>query len=345
MGRGIRVLTVSLGIIVGIPIVAMLISWIISSPYSGEELAKEKGFRYPLVIAHRGASELAPENTVASFTLARELGADYVETDVQRTKDGVLIVFHDDDPERTTSVKQVFPGREKEPIGSFTYQELRQLEVGSWFNTTFPARARKKFAELRIPTFEEYIDALTEGDNRPGLFIELKNPANYPGVEQQIVDVLIQRGILDDNAAVVVEEPRDTRSVASGLGKRRVVFLSFDEDSLFTLQRIAPAVTRLYVANESDAREKGGFGGLVETAVQLDAELGPVGYMAWPWNARQAHGQNRLFFVWTIDKDIHIRLISFFGADGLITNRCHRYLEYLGRGVMVDPQTVLSRYN
>ena len=74
-------------------------------------LAAANGIPHPAVIAHRGASFDAPESTAASYKLARDLGADYLEMDLQRSKDGVLFALHDDNLQRTTDVASKFPER------------------------------------------------------------------------------------------------------------------------------------------------------------------------------------------------------------------------------------------
>jgi glycerophosphoinositol inositolphosphodiesterase len=87
----------------------------------------------PRLIAHRGASFLAPENTLTAMELAAALGAYGLESDVRLTSDGVPILLHDDTFERTTDVAVVFPGREKQPAESFSWVEVQQLNAGSWF--------------------------------------------------------------------------------------------------------------------------------------------------------------------------------------------------------------------
>ena len=97
------------------------------------------------LIAHRGASAYAPENTLPAYRLALRQGADYVEQDLQITKDGVLVCLHDLTLERTTDVAKVFPGRfRKEPGGTrrwyvsdFTLAEIKQLDAGAWFGEKF----------------------------------------------------------------------------------------------------------------------------------------------------------------------------------------------------------------
>ncbi len=129
---------------------------------SGKALSAAAGVPWPAVIAHRGASYDAPEETAAAYLLARDLGADYLEADVQRSRDGVLVALHDDTLERTTDVAEVFPGRAKDPVSSFSLAELKRLDAGSWFNRAFPERARPGFVGLRILTLDEMLD-IAEG--------------------------------------------------------------------------------------------------------------------------------------------------------------------------------------
>src|SRR5215510_2938445 len=103
-----------------------------------------------ILVAHRGASAYAPEHTVEAYRLAIEQGADFVEQDLQITKDGVLICMHDLTLERTTNVEELFPDRfrtdvtEDQPqtaspakhwyVSDFTLAEIKKLDAGSWFN-------------------------------------------------------------------------------------------------------------------------------------------------------------------------------------------------------------------
>ena len=82
-------------------------------------------------IAHRGASGTTPENTLTAIQRGVEIGADFVEVDVQRSADGELILFHDPTLERTTDVEEVFPQRLPYRTGDFTLTELRQFDAGS----------------------------------------------------------------------------------------------------------------------------------------------------------------------------------------------------------------------
>lgn len=144
----------------------------------------------PWVIAHRGASAYAPENTLPAFALAIEQRATFVELDLQRTRDGALVLLHDTTLERTTDVEEVFPYRARQvavkgetrqqwPLADFTLAEIRRLDAGRWFDA--------RFAGTRIPTFAETITAVR---GRTGLFIELKAPERYPGIEAAMLDEL-----------------------------------------------------------------------------------------------------------------------------------------------------------
>ena len=152
--------------------------------------------RTPWLIAHRGASAYAPENTVPSFRLGADQGATFIEFDLQLTKDRQIVCLHDETLERTTDVEEVFPDRFRSVAGAngqttkrwmlvdFTLAEIRRLDAGSWFDA--------KFKGTRIPTFAETIDALR---GRSGLFIELKAPEKYEGIEQMILDELKAKGL------------------------------------------------------------------------------------------------------------------------------------------------------
>jgi glycerophosphoryl diester phosphodiesterase len=115
------------------------------------------------VIAHRGASGVAPENTLAAFQRAVELGAGFIETDLQLSRDARLVAVHDETLERTTD------GRG--PVSEKTLEELRQLDAGSWFDRRAAAPARS-FAGQRMPVMEEVLAFAREHDI--GLYLEMK---------------------------------------------------------------------------------------------------------------------------------------------------------------------------
>jgi len=143
----------------------------------------------PLLIGHRGASGYAPEHTLVGYELAIKQGADFVEQDLQITKDGVLICLHDAELDRTTNVAAIFPGRatlrDAFETGTpkrgfytvdFTLAEIKRLDAGSWYNKANPFAANKAYVGQQIPTLDETIKFVGK---RAGLYIELKHVPYY----------------------------------------------------------------------------------------------------------------------------------------------------------------------
>lgn len=127
-------------------------------------------------IAHRGAAGYAPENTIAAFDKAIEMKADYIEMDIQRTKDGELVIIHDTSVDRTTDGTGY--------IKDLTSTQLRDLDAGSW--------KAEEFAGEKIPTFDEILDRY---HGKIGILLELKSPELYPGIEESIAQELKDRNL------------------------------------------------------------------------------------------------------------------------------------------------------
>jgi len=280
----------------------------------------------PAVMAHRGASYLAPEETEPAYLLARDLGADYLEMDVQRTKDHVLIAFHDDSFERMTNVAQVFPGRGKSGVEDFALGELKQLDAGSWFNLQHPDRARNKYVGTKILTIEEILKIAESGENKPSLYMETKSPERHPGFEQELVDLLKSHGWLGK----------------FGNGISKVVFQSFDASSLQRLKDLAPEVPRVYLINK-DMVKRSGWDKLIVEAAALGDAIGPAGNVCWPWNLGKAHQAGLLVHVYTINENWQFRLFSFSGADGFFTDHCDALMRYYGRPTLPNPNGILVK--
>lgn len=133
-----------------------------------------------MILAHRGASGYAPENTMAAFRLALELGSDGIELDLQLTKDGYVVICHDEELSRTTNGRGL--------IKDCTLDELRRFDAGSWYGHSFTGE--------RIPTLEEFLELVC--GSRLIVNLEIKNiPYYYGGIEQKIVQAIEQFGMLD----------------------------------------------------------------------------------------------------------------------------------------------------
>lgn len=165
-----------------------------------------------IVIAHRGTEFWAPEESEAAMRWARNIGADYIECDLQKTKDGVILALHDESLLRTTDVEVIYPSRQNDYVSAFTYDELLKLDIGSWFNEANPEQARSSFVGLDILTLDDvlmiaegyrikrdangkrivnrdekgnYVSTQYELDpydsgNRPGIYIEFKESWAQP---------------------------------------------------------------------------------------------------------------------------------------------------------------------
>jgi len=161
----------------------------------------------PLVIAHRGARAHAPENTLAAARLAHNHGADLWELDVCRTRDGILVVMHDDTCARTTDARlhPALAGRAPWPVHELTLDELRGLDAGSWFvegdpfgrialGEVGPGMCRAYKGEP-VPTLAEAL-ALTRS-LRWRVNVEIKDLAGTPGDATVVEEVL---SLVDDHA-------------------------------------------------------------------------------------------------------------------------------------------------
>lgn len=133
-----------------------------------------------LVIAHRGDSKAAPENTLPAFASAIKAGADLVELDYHHSADGVPIVIHDATLDRTTDVQQRWQ-IDKVPVLAKTVTELRQLDAGQWFG--------RQFSGTRLPTLDEAIDCIQAGSMT---LIERK-----AGDARTCIELLRRKGLLD----------------------------------------------------------------------------------------------------------------------------------------------------
>ncbi|MHC1743525.1 MAG: glycerophosphodiester phosphodiesterase [Syntrophobacteraceae bacterium] len=161
-----------------------------------------------LNIAHRGARSLAPENTLAAAAAAFDSGAGLWELDVCATRDGELLVVHDDTLDRTSNVARVFPRRRPWRVCDFSLEEIRQLDFGSWFIRTDPFGQIKanavseaecnRFMGLRAPTLLEAL-VFTQDAGR-AVNIEIKDQRSTPhhdSIARRVVSVVESLGMAD----------------------------------------------------------------------------------------------------------------------------------------------------
>ena len=238
------------------------------------------------VIAHRGSSGAAPENTLAAIRLAIAQKADVVENDIQRTADGELVIVHDTTLARTTDVEQVFPARAPWNVGDFTLAEIKQLDAGSWF--------APEFAGERVPTLEEWVNAVGQ---RAGMLLEPKAPELYPGIE-----------------AVLDKELRSLPAFDRALRADRVVVQSFNHVWLRAYEDLAPDVPvgLLYGTRPTEAD-------IVAAAMwaeQVNPALGAIDRAT----VDQVHANGMEIHVWTVNAGTDMRRAMNWQVDGIITN-------------------------
>ncbi len=138
----------------------------------------------PILIAHRGLLQHAPENTLPAFSSCLELGMGF-ELDIRTTKDGKLVVLHDATLERTTDG----PAR---PLTEFTWDELREFDAGSWFDP--------RFTGLRVPSLEETFALIRERKRRPTL-IALNIKGITQAGEKELVQLLAKYALFEESFA------------------------------------------------------------------------------------------------------------------------------------------------
>jgi len=241
----------------------------------------------PLVVAHRGASADAPENTLAAIRTAAAHGADAVEVDVQRTRDGVPVLMHDETLVRTTDVRTRFPDRAPWRVADLDHAELAELDAGSWKSP--------RFAGERVPTLVEVVrEVHTLGLD---LLLEVKLPQHHPGLVLDVLDAL--RAV-----------PGYLGAAVAGGG---LVVQSFDVPSVRLLKAVEPGIPVGVLG--APWRER-----LPALSGWAD-QVNPWHLTADEDYVRTVHEAGLDCLVWTVDRGLAIRRAAGLGVDGIITNR------------------------
>lgn len=263
-----------------------------------------------LNIGHRGASGYAPEHTFASYDLALQMGADYIEQDLQMTKDGVLVVMHDDTLDRTAR-----PTAESQPgdctglVREKTLAQIKTCDVGSWFNETYPQYARPEYVGLKIPTLEEVFQRYGKEVN---YYIETKNPEADPGMEEELLRLMDKYGL--------------TKPAAK---KWQVLIQSFSAASLQKIHALNPSLPliQLYSSTETSETIQAQLDlvrtyavGIGPSKSDLDAAL--VG---------AAHARCLDVHPYTVNETAEMRALIDLGVDGMFTNFPDRLDALLGK--------------
>lgn len=235
------------------------------------------------IIAHRGASHDAPENTLASFKLGWAQQADGVELDIWLTKDGKILCLHDADTKRTTGVAK--------KVAESTLAELRELDAGTWKDARWKGE--------RLPTLTEALAAIPAGKR---LVIEVKcGPEVLPELARDL-----QAAGKPDSQLVIISFKHDVCAQAKKLfPKIPVLFLaSFKQDK--ATGAWTPTAAQLI----QQAKSAGLDGLNLSFKGPLDAAF-----------IRQVHAAGLKFYVWTVNDAAIARRLLADGADGITTDR------------------------
>ena len=280
----------------------------------------------PLVIAHRGASGHRPEHTVAAYTLAVQMGADFIEPDLVSTKDGVLVARHENEIGGTTDVAEKFPARKTRKVidgdtltgwftEDFTLAELRTLRA----KERLPFRSHAYDGLYAIPTFDEVLalaDSLGRARGRVvGVYPETKHPTYHRSVglplEETLLASLQARGLDDRRAPVFIQSFEDGNlRTLRGQTRVKLVYLTstpLSPDRLRDIATFADAVgvnQRLVVGADSAA---------VPTSLIRDAHAAGLAVHVWTMRSEPAFLAKR----YGGDPVAEVRELVRLGADGI----------------------------
>ena len=260
----------------------------------------------PLIIGHRGAAAVAPENTLISFERAFADGADGIEFDVRLAADGVPVVIHDATLRRTALKR----GR----IAHLSSTELVELDAGTWFNLRYPSKAHPLYAQARIPTLADVFARFKNGEAL--LYVEMKCGAK-------------------DRVPLSVEVVRLIRAheVAS-----RVCVESFDLAAIAEVKRLDAKLRTAALFDRRLSRPAPSARKMIEQAVLCGAEeLALHHSLATRRTVREAARRGLETIIWTADNPAWVRRARSRGVRAIITNDPAGLIEK-GRGEIADEQ-------
>jgi len=268
------------------------------------------------IIAHRGASAYAPENTLAAFRKAIELKAHWFELDCTLSKDNAVVVIHDDTLERTTSG---VPGEVKD----FTLAELKRYDVGSWFDP--------KFAAERFPSLGESLD-LAKG--KIGVYIEIKDSDDDTALMQDIRDAFagqtdvvaahredLVRRIENSGSRNLELTRRVIADVRARSMEKQVVIQSFSPIVCAVALIEAPDLRTELLASSSD-RDPLQWNRFLEWLRLLNPHgFNPNKKDVTETLVRDLHAQGKTIAVWTVNDPADMARLARWGVDALISDK------------------------
>jgi len=297
-------------------------------------LRAPEGLQYGILnIAHRGARAFAPENTLAAFEKAKTHACEMFELDVHLSKDGVLIVHHDDHLTRCTDVKAKFPDRKSHAISDFTYDELSLLDAGSWYveQLSMPVPQRQWFlqgatdaeleqyvsaqdrafyasGEIRLPTLRQVLELARDIDMLVN--VELKAlPRMYPGLTEATVELI---------------EALDM--------ERSVLISSFDHEQLLAVRRLSDSIATGVLTGDRLAKPGDYLHLLDADAYHPSCDsmgFGSLSRKLDPCGINHVRASGRAVNVWTCNDKDEMRQLVNAGVSGIISDFPNRVRDVL----------------
>jgi len=284
--------------VLGILILLIMVGLILSKPALGHPYYADD-LPYPLVIAHQGGDGLWPGDTMYAFEQAAELGVDVLEMDIHISKDGVLVVMHDETVDRTTNGTG--------SLEEMTLEEIKGLDAGfDWSpddGATYPYRGQG----ITVPTLEEVFEAF------PGYHMTIEIKQTERSMAEPFCSLIREYGMQDN-----------------------VLVASFHDERMDEFRQVCPEVATSSARQETTVfvlMSKVFLGRLYSpkfNALQVPEESSGITVMT-PQFVRAAHERNLRVEPWTIDDPEQMQFYIDWGVDGLITDRPDLMLELLGR--------------
>lgn len=277
-------------------VVTVVVSLAIAAPVAAQTLSEGP----VLNIGHRGASGHVPEHTIEAYDLALEQGADYIEIDLQMTKDGVLVALHDKTLNRTARAPEGVPKRYcRGPVSKRTLEQIKMCEVGSWFSP--------EYAGLEIPTLEEIFERYSTSVN---YYIETKKPEAAPGMEEELLRLMDEYGLIEPAAE-----------------RWQVLIQSFSAESLMKIHELEPSLPliQLYWSGSSKTIQRD-----LEAASTYAVGIGPYKKDVDAELIAAAHELCLAVHPYTVNTTEEMESLVALGVDGMFTNFPDRLDEVLG---------------
>ncbi|RDZ11766.1 glycerophosphodiester phosphodiesterase [Priestia megaterium] len=242
-----------------------------------------------ITVAHRGASGYVPEHTILSYETAQKMKADYIELDLQMTKDGQLIVMHDEKVDRTTNGTGW--------VKDYTLADIKKLDAGSWFNRTYPDKAKEEYSHLKVPTLDEVLEHFGKSAN---YYIETKAPDIYPGMEEKLISSLKKHHLFFPSH------------------KGQVMIQSFSSESLLKVHQLAPFLPTVQLLNADSMNH------LTDTDIkkitQYAVGIGPDYKSLTAQNVQNLRQHHLLIHPYTVNTEPDMKRLLDWGVTGVFTN-------------------------